>query len=62
MFRALEEAGVAVDIVGGTSIGSVLGCCLARDWGWERIFAENRPAFLSNPTSDLNLFPMVIIP
>ncbi len=59
VFRALEEAGITVDLVGGTSIGSVLGCCLARDWGWERIFAENRPEFLSNPTSDLNLFPVV---
>ena len=59
VFRALEEAGIEVDIVGGTSIGSVLGSCLARDWGWERVFAENRPEFLSNPTSDLNIFPVV---
>ena len=59
VFRALEEAGVAVDVIGGTSIGSVLGCCLARGWGWQRIFDENRPEFLSNPTSDLNFFPMV---
>ena len=59
VFRALEEAGVPVDIIGGTSIGSVLGCCLARDWGWQRIFDENRPEFLSNPTSDFNFFPIV---
>ena len=59
VFRALEEAGMPVDVIGGTSIGSVLGCCLARGWGWQRIFDANRPAFLSNPTSDLNFFPLV---
>lgn len=58
VFRALDEAGVAIDSVGGTSIGSVLAACKALDWGWERISRENRSAFMSNPTSDFNLLPL----
>jgi NTE family protein len=59
VFRALEEAGMPVDSLGGTSIGSVMAACLARDWGWEQIFEVNRRVFLSNPTSDFNLIPLV---
>ena len=54
VFRALREAGVPIDAVGGTSIGSVLGACLAIDWDWDFIYAENKRQFLSNPTSDFN--------
>jgi NTE family protein len=59
VFRALEEAGVPVDSLGGTSIGSVLAACVARGWGWEQILDANRRAFLSNPTSDFNFLPLV---
>ena len=57
--RALEEAGVPIDAVGGTSIGSVMGACVAFDWGWRRVYDENRRPFLSNPTRDYNLPPLV---
>lgn len=59
VFRALEEAGVPVDIFGGTSIGSVLGACMACDWPWQKVYSENKREFLSNPTSDFNLIPLV---
>ena len=59
IFRALEEAGVAIDFFGGTSIGSVLAACMARGWDWQRVYEENKRAFLSNPTSDFNLLPLV---
>jgi len=59
VFRALEEAGVTIDIFGGTSIGSVLAACMACDWGWERVYRENKREFLSNPTSDFNFIPLV---
>jgi NTE family protein len=59
VFRALEEAGVPVDFFGGTSIGSVLGACMACDWGWEKVYRENKREFLSNPTSDFNFIPLV---
>jgi NTE family protein len=59
VFRALQEAGVPVDVFGGTSIGSVLGACMASDWGWEKVYHENKREFLSNPTSDFNFIPLV---
>ena len=59
VFRALEEAGMPIDSVGGTSIGSVMASCVARDWGWEQTLEENRRVFSANPTSDFNLFPFV---
>ena len=59
IFRALEEAGIPVDVFGGTSIGSVLAACMACDWGWEKVYQENKREFLSNPTSDFNLIPLI---
>ena len=61
VYRALEEAGVTIDLIGGTSIGSVLGACMACDWSWEKVYQENKREFLSNPTSDFNLIPLVSI-
>jgi len=59
VFRALEEAGVPVDSLGGTSIGAVLAACMACDWGWQKMYRENKRDFLSNPTSDFNFIPLV---
>jgi NTE family protein len=59
VFRALMEAGVPIDAVGGTSIGSVLGACLAAGWAWEKIYRLNKREFLSNPTSDFNFLPLI---
>ena len=59
VFRALEEAGVPIDAIGGTSIGSIMGACYAFDWGWRRVYDENKGPFLSNPTRDYNWLPMV---
>jgi NTE family protein len=59
VYRALEEAGVPVDSIGGTSIGGIMGGCMAMDWGWRRVYDENRGPFLSNPTRDYNWPPLV---
>ncbi len=61
IFHALEEAGVPIDAFGGTSIGSVLGACMAADWGWEKVYTENKREFISNPTSDFSLLPLIAI-
>lgn len=37
VWKALEEAGVRVDAIVGTSIGSLVGCCLAGGWGWREL-------------------------
>jgi NTE family protein len=59
IFKALLEAGVPVDAIGGTSIGSLLGASFAFDWDWDFIYRESRSQFLANPTSDFNLVPLV---
>ena len=59
VFRGLDEASIPVDAVGGTSIGSIMAACRAVDWTWQRVHDENRGPFLSNPTRDFNLPPLV---
>ncbi|MCC5859310.1 MAG: cyclic nucleotide-binding domain-containing protein [Ectothiorhodospiraceae bacterium] len=51
--RALEEAGVPVDIVGGTSIGAVMAALMAFDTGVEE--QANRAAYLLRKTLDWTL-------
>jgi NTE family protein len=36
-WKALQEAGMRVDAVIGTSIGSLVGACLAAGWGWRQL-------------------------
>lgn len=42
MLRALREAGIAFDYVGGTSMGAFLGAQYAMEWSDERILDYNR--------------------
>ncbi|HEX5726015.1 MAG TPA: patatin-like phospholipase family protein [Longimicrobiaceae bacterium] len=37
VWKALEEAGVRVDAIMGTSIGALIGACLAGGWGWREL-------------------------
>jgi NTE family protein len=63
VMQALEEAGIEVDMVGGTSIGAIMGTCLALDLPAERISAAVHKAFLLHPqgniTGDYNFIPLV---
>ncbi|MFN4255328.1 MAG: patatin-like phospholipase family protein [Saprospiraceae bacterium] len=61
VFRALEEAGIPVDVVGGTSIGAIMGAVMCMGWSAEVIRQKVRTGFLQNPTSDFNLLPRVSI-
>ena len=61
VFRALEEAGIPIDMVGGTSIGAIMGALVARGWSGETIRARCKEVFRKNPTSDFNLVPRVAI-
>jgi predicted acylesterase/phospholipase RssA/CRP-like cAMP-binding protein len=57
--RALLEKNVPIDIVGGTSIGSVIAGCLAQDWSYEHIMEHIRKDLSQNsPLNDFTL-PMV---
>jgi len=61
VFRALREAGIPVDRVGGTSIGSVLGAAMASDWSAEQVIQATSVSFGQNPTKlrDISLPPLI---
>lgn len=57
--RALHEAGVPIDFVGGASMGAVIAAGPALNWSQEELEARIRKAFVqSDPLSDL-AFPML---
>lgn len=59
LLRALQEAGVEVDCVGGTSMGSVMAALAAADQPLGRVMDVARAAFKVNPTGDFNLLPLI---
>jgi len=59
VLRALDEVGIPVDWVGGSSIGAVFAATRALDWDPTRITALARQAFVEeNPLGDFTL-PLV---
>jgi NTE family protein len=59
--RAFREAGVPIDAVGGTSMGAIVGACLAMGWPDDEIEMRIRRAFVeSNPLGDYVL-PVVAL-
>jgi predicted acylesterase/phospholipase RssA len=48
IIRALEEAGIPIDLVGGTSIGAIIGGQCASGWESARILAESRRVLLED--------------
>ncbi|WP_374509579.1 patatin-like phospholipase family protein [Niveibacterium sp.] len=59
VMRALQERGVEIDYVGGTSIGAVMATLVACDQPVPRAIEVARKAFRTNPTSDFNWLPML---
>ena len=63
VIRALEEAGIPIDMIGGSSIGAVMGMVLALGAGAGAVTAAVRKAFLQHPmgniTGDYNFIPLV---
>ena len=59
VLRALQERGIEIDWVGGTSIGAVMASYVASDQPLDTILANARRAFATNPTGDFNLFPVL---
>ena len=58
-FRALREAGVPIDFVGGSSMGAVVAAGPALGWTQDELEARIRHAFVtSDPLSDIT-FPML---
>jgi len=58
-WRALQEHGVEIDCVGGTSIGAVLASMVAADPPVEKAIGIARKAFGKNPTGDFNWLPLI---
>ncbi|MBP8097833.1 MAG: patatin-like phospholipase family protein [Arenimonas sp.] len=59
VYRAMVEAGIPVDWVGGSSIGAIMAAAVAHDWTPAHAIAVARSAFVEGkPFSDYT-FPMV---
>lgn len=59
VLRALDEAGVTVDAVAGTSMGSVIAAQRALGWSWQRMVEENYNGWVkAKPMTDYRL-PLV---
>lgn len=59
--RALREAGLEIDYIGGASIGAIMAAGIAADWSPARALAIYRRGFVrSNPLSDWTL-PLVAL-
>jgi NTE family protein len=59
VYQALQEHGIEVDFVGGTSIGAVMAALVAADQPMAQAQAITRRAFSVNPTGDINWLPLI---
>jgi len=61
VFQALNQAGIEVDLIGGASMGSIIGAGAAIGWNSKELSDHMRAAFtIQNPVSDYTL-PMVAL-
>lgn len=59
--KALREANIPVDIIGGTSFGSMIASGVALGWTDDEMAKNAHMAFHKSPTSDINLLPLLSI-
>lgn len=59
VWRALQEANIPVDVVGGTSMGAFVGGLMAFGWDHRAVREAVRGIALSRPSRDFNLLPLV---
>jgi NTE family protein len=57
VYKALEEFGVEIDYVAGTSIGAVMAAYVSFDLSAASMIHRAKEAFAGNPTGDLNVIP-----
>ena len=56
VIRALSEANIPIDLIGGSSIGAIIASGMALGWSWERLYDNIKEAFFdSNPVNDYTL-------
>jgi NTE family protein/lysophospholipid hydrolase len=61
VIRALEEAGVPIDRVGGASMGAMIGALYARGYGWEEIVDFNRRGWVRMRPHKVYTLPLISI-
>ncbi len=59
VYQALQERGIEIDCVGGTSIGATMAACVASDRPLDVVLSVARRAFSVNPTGDFNFLPLL---
>ncbi len=59
VYRALQERGIEVDYVGGTSIGAIMAALVATGAPLADATQIARNSFSTNPTGDFNLLPLL---
>jgi predicted acylesterase/phospholipase RssA/CRP-like cAMP-binding protein len=58
VIRAIREAGVPIDAVGGTSVGAIIGALVALGWDDERILRSCKRAFVDDKPLDDYTVPL----
>ena len=58
VIRAIREAGVPIDAVGGTSVGAIIGALVALGWDDERILGSCKRAFVDDKPLDDYTLPL----
>ncbi len=61
VIRALEEAGIPIDRVGGASMGAMIGAMYARGFGWEAIADFNRRGWVQMRPHKVYTLPVISI-
>jgi predicted acylesterase/phospholipase RssA/CRP-like cAMP-binding protein len=59
VIRALEEAGIPIDRVGGASMGSVIGALYSRGFDWKDMVRLNRWGWIKYQPHKLYTLPMI---
>jgi len=60
ILKALREASIPVDLIGGTSMGAILGAGIAADWEFDSYLGKYREAFArGNPMGTVSPVPLV---
>ncbi len=59
VWKALDDLGIEIDCVGGTSMGAVMAAAIAADRGIPNTLDVLKQAFKINPTGDYNLLPLI---
>jgi NTE family protein len=59
VIRALKEANIPIDFVGGTSIGAVIAAEFAMDWEPQRMLETNRDVFKKHPLHGDYTMPVI---